>query len=81
MQFDFLEDKEEMRAFSLSVAVIVLTILAVFALVVSGGSNWIFYVIVIIAILLGFYLAYILSKTPIHSKSASRQTKRRKRGK
>jgi threonine/homoserine/homoserine lactone efflux protein len=80
MQFDFLEDKEEMHAFALSVVVIVLTVLAVLSLAISGSSI-IFYILVIAAILFGFYMAYLLSKTPKRSQSASRQAKKRTRGK
>ncbi|MGA3021121.1 MAG: hypothetical protein ABSD68_04200 [Candidatus Micrarchaeales archaeon] len=80
MQFDFLEDKDEMRAFALSVVVIVLTVLAVLALVISGSSI-IFYLLVIVAILLGFYMAYLLSKMPAHSQNVSRQARKRTRGK
>jgi uncharacterized membrane protein YfcA len=63
MRFDFIENEHEMRAFTFSVGVVVLSALAVIAFIFSGGSI-LFYIFAVLAILLGFYMAWHISNTP-----------------
>ncbi|MGB9732692.1 MAG: hypothetical protein ACP5P2_01230 [Candidatus Micrarchaeia archaeon] len=49
------------NALYLSSSVIALTIVAIAVFVVSGGS-YLFYLIAIITIILGFYMSYYISK-------------------
>ncbi len=67
MQIDFLENDHEKRAFIFSLGVIVLTILAVAAFVLTGGSI-IFYFFMVLELILGFYMVYHISNAPVEEK-------------
>jgi hypothetical protein len=73
MDFDFLENEHEKHAFAFSVGVIVLTILAIAAFVMTGGSL-LFYLFVLLELALGFYLIYHMSKAPETAKPTRRQS-------
>ncbi len=76
MQFDFLQNEHEMRAFAFAVGVLALSILAIVAFAVSG-SSWVFYVFAVLAIALGLYMAYHVSN-PTRQQPA-KQAGRKKR--
>ncbi len=76
MQFAFIDNKHEMQAFTFSIGVVVLSIIAVvsFALQVMA----LFYAFAVLAIALGFYMAYHLSKAPAQSARARQAAPARK---
>lgn len=63
MQLDFIQNQHEMRAFSFAVGVVVLTVLALLALILNGGGI-LFYIIAAITIILGFYMAWHIANAP-----------------
>ncbi len=63
LNLDFIENEHEKQAFMFSVGVIGLSVIAVLAFVFSGGSIF-FYIFAILAVALGLYMSYHLSKTP-----------------
>lgn len=77
MQFDFLQNEHETRAFTFSVGVVALSIIAIAAFALSG-SGVVFYVFAILAILLGLYMAYHVSNPPKAQQSAGRRTRRKR---
>lgn len=78
MQFDFIENQHEMRAFTFSLGVVVLSVLAVIAFVFFGGSTLLFYLFAVLAIALGFYMAWHISKTPTQAETKSTKKRYRK---
>ncbi len=70
LNFDFIENQHEMQAFAYSIGVIVLSIFAVAAFILSGSSI-IFYAFAVLAVALGLYMAYHMSKTPASHASPS----------
>jgi uncharacterized membrane protein YfcA len=62
MEFAFIENQHEARAFAFSLGVIILSALAVAFFVY--GNLVLFYLFAILAIGLGFYMAYHLSNPP-----------------
>lgn len=66
-----------MRAFTFSIGVIVLSGVAVILFVLTGGS-WIFYVFALLAIALGFYMAWHISQAPAQTPAKSTRKKSRK---
>lgn len=78
MQIDlsFLENEHESRAFMFSTGVIVLTIIAIIAFAVSGGSI-IFYVFAVLAVALGLYMAYHISRSPREPLATARAAKKK----
>ena len=75
MEFDFLENEHEKRAFIFCLAVIVLTILAVSAFVLTGGSL-IFYFFIVLELVIGFYMVYHLSQSPTAAKPSKARTRK-----
>ncbi|VVB77076.1 Uncharacterised protein [uncultured archaeon] len=63
MKFAFLENRYEGHAFVFSLGVLALSVLAIVSFVLTGGSI-LFYAFALLAIALGFYMAYHLSKSP-----------------
>jgi positive regulator of sigma E activity len=78
LDFSFLENKHEAQAFMYSAGVIVLSVIAVVAFIVSGGGI-LFYVFAVLAVALGFYMAYHISKTPAQAAAAPARRKQAKR--
>lgn len=62
MHFAFIENQHEARAFAFSIGVILLSVLAVAFFIL--GSVILFYVFAVLAIAVGFYMAYHLSNPP-----------------
>ncbi len=60
-------DNKETLSLGLSIAVMVLTILAIIFFVIYGGST-LFYITAAAAIVFGFAMAYSISKTPEKNK-------------
>jgi flagellar basal body-associated protein FliL len=78
LDFSFLENKHEAQAFMYSAGVIVLSVIAVVAFIVSGGGI-LFYVFAVLAVALGLYMAYHISKTPVQAAAAPARRKQAKR--
>lgn len=76
LDFDFLENKHEMQAFMFSIGVIVLSVVAVIAFILSGGSVF-FYIFAVLAVALGLYMAYHISKTPTQARATPSPSRRR----
>jgi peptidoglycan/LPS O-acetylase OafA/YrhL len=64
----------EMRPLALAIAVLVLSIMAIAAFVMTGGSAA-FYIIVAIALIAGFYMAYYVSRAETAPKPSKRTRK------
>ncbi len=79
MQFDFIENQHEAQAFLYSIGIIVLSLLSVVSFVIAGGGI-VFYFFAVLAIGLGFYMAYHLSRAPSQTQAAYRSSKKRSRG-
>ncbi len=65
----------EMKPLALAIAVLALSIIAIAAFVMTGGSA-VFYITVVIALIAGFYMAYYVSR----AEAAPKQTKRTRKG-
>ncbi len=65
-------EKENQLAFGLSLAVVILCVGAIVAFIYSGGSL-LFYTVAIVAIIVGFYMAYAVSKTGSAPKKQKRK--------
>lgn len=78
LDFSFLENQHEMQAFAFSLGVIVLSIIAIAAFVFSGGSAF-FYLFAVLAVALGLYMAYHISKTPARAEEKNTRKKQSKR--
>ncbi len=78
MQFAFLENRHEARAFAYSLGVILLSVLAVAAFILFGGGT-VFYALAALAIAVGFYMAYHLSRTPAAGAEQARAPRARAR--
>jgi hypothetical protein len=80
LDFSFLENEHEAQAFMYSAGVIVLSAMAVVAFIVSGGGGGaLFYTFAVLAVALGLYMAYHLSKTPVQSPAGPARRKKAKR--
>ena len=77
MKFDFMEDEHEMRAFIFSVGVVVFSVLAIIALVLSATE--LFYLLAVLAIALGIYMAYHVSKAPARTQQETKGQRKRAR--
>ncbi len=83
--FCMLDDRTETLGFLLSGLTVVLFIIAVIAFIKFGG-RWPFYVTVIVAFIVGFLNAWVISRIPEHeglhiSFARPRKRARRKRSK
>ena len=78
MQFDFMDNEHERRAFMFSIGVIALGVVSIIAYAISGSSI-VFYVLAILAIVLGFYMTRHISKTPRAEEATQRPQKKRPR--
>lgn len=78
MQLDFIQNEHEMRAFTFSVGVVVLSVIAVILFALTGGSVF-FYVFALLAIVLGFYMAWHISKPPSQTQAKAGSARKRYR--
>ena len=78
MNLDFVENEHEMRAFGFAIGVIVLGGLAVTVFVILG-SGIVFYVIALLALILGFYMAYHISRGPVRKTTVAKTRRSRAR--
>lgn len=69
MQMAFLENRHEARAFAFSLGVLVFSVLAIASFALFGGGV-LFYVFAVLAIAVGFYMAWHLSNAPAAASEA-----------
>jgi uncharacterized membrane protein YfcA len=74
MQFTF-ENQHEARAFALALGVILLGFLAVAVFILSGGGIP-FYIFAVLAIAVGFYMAFHMSKAPAAAPEARKAVRK-----
>ncbi len=75
MQFDFLENEHEKRAFAFALGVLVLSVIAIVVFAVTGNSI-IFYLFAVLAVALGLYMAYHVSNPP--KQQAAKQPRKKR---
>jgi len=76
----FLENRHEARAFAFSLGILLFSVLAIASFAIFGGGI-LFYLFALLAIAVGFYMAYHLSKAPAEAEEATPSEKRPKAAK
>ncbi len=71
-------DDVDKQQLGIAVGVVVLSVVAIAAFVFTG-AGWLFYILAVITILLGFYMAYTLHKEGAPAAVGQRQPKPKRR--
>ena len=77
MQMAFIGNRHEARALAFSLGILIFSVLAIVSFILSGAGI-VFYLFALLAIAVGFYMAYHLSKAPAEAAKAKRKRARKR---